>query len=190
MWRDAHVPRVSRCAYSGETPGNGTENPPSSPPCRDWPDCLAVGGVRSEPVSANCRAGSWTWPDLAGPGIPFPLLHRWWTPRLPTSSCAPVGAHLGPRPLQDIAASDLVVERVESSLAVGLGRPVKRSLQISDSVSSLGGPSQSRHSPALPCLERVQRSRGPALPAGYVVPAGRRACVGRGDAMRLREVRS
>ena len=54
MWRDAHIPRVSRCAYSGKTPGNCTENPPSSPPCRDWPDCLAVGGVRSEPVSLEC----------------------------------------------------------------------------------------------------------------------------------------
>ncbi len=76
MWRDAHVPRVSRCAYAGKTPGNCTENPPSSPPCRDWPDCLAVGGVRSEPVSSP-RCGflrtvltfyNRTWPDLAGLG--------------------------------------------------------------------------------------------------------------------------
>ena len=74
MWRDAHVPRVSRCAYSGKTSGNCTENLPSSPPCRDWPDCLAVGGVWSEPVSSP-RCGflrtvltfyNRTWPDLGG----------------------------------------------------------------------------------------------------------------------------
>ena len=52
MCRVVHVPRVSRCTDSGKTPGNRTENLPSSPPYRDWPDCLAVGGVRSEPVSS------------------------------------------------------------------------------------------------------------------------------------------
>ena len=41
MWRDAHVPRVSRCAYAGKPPETVGANPPSSPPCRDWPDCLA-----------------------------------------------------------------------------------------------------------------------------------------------------
>ena len=56
MWRDAHVPRVSRCAYSGKTPGNCTENPPSSPPCRDWLDCLAVDAGRSELVSTRFPA--------------------------------------------------------------------------------------------------------------------------------------
>ena len=30
---------------------------------------LAVDAAWCEPVSANRRAGSWTWPDLAGPGI-------------------------------------------------------------------------------------------------------------------------
>ena len=55
MWRVARVPRVPRvscCTDSAKTPGNRTENPPSSRPCRDWPDCLAVGGVRSELVSS------------------------------------------------------------------------------------------------------------------------------------------
>ena len=51
MWRVARVPRVSCCTDSAKTPGNRTENPPSSRPCRDWPDCLAVGAGRSEPVS-------------------------------------------------------------------------------------------------------------------------------------------
>ena len=73
MWRDAHVPRVSRCAYAGKTPGNCTENPPSSPPCRDWLDCLAVDAARSEPVSSPrcgyCPSSAVLtrfWWDLAG----------------------------------------------------------------------------------------------------------------------------
>jgi hypothetical protein len=41
---------------------------------------------------------------------------------------AAIGAHQLPRPLQNVAAVDLVVERVEPSLRVGFGRPVKRSL--------------------------------------------------------------
>ena len=83
MWRDAHIPRVSRCAYSGKTPGNCTENLPSSPPCRGWPDCLAVGGVRSEPVSSprcgycpssaaqRSRGSSWELGALGEPSLDF-----------------------------------------------------------------------------------------------------------------------
>jgi hypothetical protein len=41
---------------------------------------------------------------------------------------APIGAHLPPRPLQDVAANDLVIERVEPPSEIGLGRPLKRSL--------------------------------------------------------------
>jgi hypothetical protein len=63
---------------------------------------------------------------------------------------ATIGAHQLPRPLQDVPAVDLVVERVEPSPGIGLGRPVKRSLQSSDFVL-LGGPSHFWHSPALPC---------------------------------------
>ncbi len=63
---------------------------------------------------------------------------------------ATVGAHQLPRPLQDIPAIDLVVERVEPSPGVGLGRPVERPLQFSDSVLA-GGTSHLWHSPALPC---------------------------------------
>ena len=47
-----HFPRVSCCTLLRQNPGNCTENLPSSRPCRGWPDCLAVGGVRSEPVSS------------------------------------------------------------------------------------------------------------------------------------------
>jgi hypothetical protein len=39
-----------------------------------------------------------------------------------------------PRPLQDVPAEDLVIERVRPSARVGLGRPVERSLQFSDSI--------------------------------------------------------
>ena len=63
---------------------------------------------------------------------------------------ATIGAHLPPRPLQDVPAEELVVERVEASPGIGLGRPVQRSLQFSDLVL-LGGHSHDRHSPAFPC---------------------------------------
>ncbi len=63
---------------------------------------------------------------------------------------AAIGAHRLPRPLQDVPAMDFVVERVEPSFGVGLGRPVERPLQFSDSVL-LGGRSHLWHSPALPC---------------------------------------
>ena len=52
MCRVVHVPRVSCCTLLRQNPGNCTENPPSSPPWRDWPACLAVGAGRSEPVSS------------------------------------------------------------------------------------------------------------------------------------------
>ena len=45
---------------------------------------------------------------------------------------AAVGAHQLPRPLQNVSAVDLVIERVEPSSGIGLGRPVERSLQFSD----------------------------------------------------------
>ena len=41
---------------------------------------------------------------------------------------AVVAAHLTPRPLQDVPAVDLVIQRVEPSSGIGLGRPVKRML--------------------------------------------------------------
>jgi hypothetical protein len=56
---------------------------------------------------------------------------------------------LDSRPLRDVSAVDLVIERVEPSSGVGLGRPVERSLQFSDFVL-LGSPSHLWHSPALP----------------------------------------
>jgi hypothetical protein len=41
---------------------------------------------------------------------------------------ATIGAHRPPRPLQDVPAVDLVIERVEPPSGIGLGRPVERSL--------------------------------------------------------------
>ena len=83
---------------------------------------------------------------------------------------ATVGAHQLPRPLQNVAAVDLVVERVEPSSGIGFGRPVKRSLQFSDCVL-LGGPSHdvALTGPSL-CVTR-ERSSGPSLTAGSVVPS-------------------
>ena len=62
------------------------------------------------------------------------------------------GTHLTQSPWNPVrfTAEDLVIERVEPSPRVGLGRPVERSLQFSDFVL-LGGPSHEWHSPALPC---------------------------------------
>jgi hypothetical protein len=48
------------------------------------------------------------------------------------ASRATIGAHQLPPPLQNVPAIDLVIERVEPASGVGLGRPVERSLQISD----------------------------------------------------------
>ncbi len=88
------------------------------------------------------------------------------------ASRALIGAHLTPRSLQDISAPDLVVERVEASSAVGLGRPVKRPLQISDSVSRFGGSSRSRHSPALPCSDARSTKSRPFPPRRLCCPRG------------------
>ena len=65
MWRITHVPRVSSCTDSGKTPRSRTEMP-SSPPCRDWPDCLAVAappsprrcssGLKDEIIRYHCRS--------------------------------------------------------------------------------------------------------------------------------------
>ena len=50
---------------------------------------------------------------------------------------ATVAAHLLPRPLQDVPAGDLVVQRVEPSSGIGLGRPVQHMLQGTDRVELL-----------------------------------------------------
>src|SRR6266540_3769229 len=82
---------------------------------------------------------------------------------------ATIGAHQRPRPLQDVPAMDFVVERVEPSPGVGLGRPVERPLQFSDSIL-LGGASHLWHSPALPCTRRTNEVAALPIAPGSVVP--------------------
>ena len=45
-----------------------------------------------------------------------------------------VTAHRDPRPLQNVTAADLVIQRVESPPGIGLGRPVQRMLQGTDRI--------------------------------------------------------
>jgi hypothetical protein len=59
-----------------------------------------------------------------------------------------------------------------SPRGVGLGRPVERPLQFSDSVL-LGGHSHDRHSPAFPCTRRNGRSSGPSHHRGFCCPVER-----------------
>jgi hypothetical protein len=82
---------------------------------------------------------------------------------------ATVAAHLLPRPLQDIPAEELVVQRVEPSSGIGLGRPVQRMLQGTDRVEIFrllnahrGGTSHDGHSPAL--LASLRADEAAALP--------------------------
>jgi hypothetical protein len=83
---------------------------------------------------------------------------------------AMIGAHQLPRTLQNVPAVDLVIERVEPSPGISLGRPVKRSLQFSDLVL-LGGPSHdvALTSPSLYVTR--ERSSGPSHRYGLCCPA-------------------
>jgi hypothetical protein len=54
---------------------------------------------------------------------------------------------LEPRALQHVPAMDLVIQRVEPSPGVGLGRPVQRSLQFSDLVVPGGTSHEGTHQP-------------------------------------------
>jgi hypothetical protein len=92
---------------------------------------------------------------------------------------ATAGADPGPRPLQDVPAGELVMERMEPSLGVGLGRPGQRRGQPIDRLDGrgprgprpVGGPSH-RHSPGLLLLATHGRSSGPSLAPGSCCPAG------------------
>src|SRR5437764_12433804 len=83
---------------------------------------------------------------------------------------ATIDANLIPRTHHNVPAVDLVVDRVEPSPGIVLGRPVERSLQFSDFVLP-GGPSHdvALTGPSL-CVTR-ERSSGPSLTAGSVVPS-------------------
>jgi hypothetical protein len=84
------------------------------------------------------------------------------------------GRRLVPRDLRRLVPvssrppSNRAMERMAPSPRVGLGRPVKRPLQFSDSIL-LGGPSHDRHSPALPRLERTDEAAALPIAPGSVV---------------------
>jgi hypothetical protein len=90
---------------------------------------------------------------------------------------AVVAAHLAPRPLQNVPAVDLVIQRVESSFGIGLGRPVQRMLQGTDRVEptldTWGGTSTNgTHRPLLVNL-RVDEAAALPLTGGCVVHPAR-----------------
>ena len=83
---------------------------------------------------------------------------------------AVVLAHLEPSTLQDVPAMDLVIERMEPSSGVGLGRPVERSLQTLDFVQFGGTSHEGTHQP-FPVSKRTDELA--ALPSPAVVLSAR-----------------
>ena len=81
-----------------------------------------------------------------------------------------VPAHLYPRTPQHVPAMDLVVERMEPSSGVGLGRPVERSLQGLDLVLLGGTSHEGTHQP-FPAPKRTDEVA--ALPSPAVVLSAR-----------------
>src|SRR5664279_1800051 len=91
---------------------------------------------------------------------------------------AVVRAHRNPRPLQDVPAEDLVMQRVKPSSRIGLGRPVQRMLQGTNRVTHgphRGGTSRNDGTHRIPLLTDTarERSSGPSLTGGYVVRSAR-----------------
>ena len=85
--------------------------------------------------------------------------------------CSVVGSHRHPCSPPDVFAVDLVLQRVNPSIWVGLGRPVQRVLQRFDSVASdsrQGGPSRDTgtHQSAAP---NMRANEAAALPSPRVV---------------------
>lgn len=79
-------------------------------------------------------------------------------------------AHLEPSTLQDVPAMDFVIERMEPSSGVGLGRPVERSLQALD-ILLLGGTSHEGTHQPFPVSKRTDEVA--ALPSPAVVLSAR-----------------
>ncbi len=90
--------------------------------------------------------------------------------------CATIAAHQLPRALQHVPAVDLVIERVEPSPGVGLGRPVQRVLQGTDRIQHLrsqnGGTSHLGTHRASPC-QAARIDEAAALPLPAVVLSAR-----------------
>jgi retron-type reverse transcriptase len=87
----------------------------------------------------------------------------------------PVTGRRTPRPPHDVPAVDLVIQRVESSSGIGLGRPVKRMLQSTDRAGTpdaRGGTShEGTHRPLLDQPTR-ERSSGPSHHRRLCCPSG------------------
>ena len=114
--------------------------------------------ARRERAVATCPEVRFALVEQLGDAMALDLLDR-----LPVGAGrAAIGAHLPPRPLQDVPAVNLVLERVETSPAIGLGHPVERSLQFSGAVCR-GGNSHAGHSPNLSLHVTRGRSSGPPL---------------------------
>ena len=137
-----HFPRVSCCTLLRQNPGNCTENPPSSRPCRGWPDCLAVGGVRSEPVSSP-RCGycpSSAARELAGFRETGLVGARLTAVRLGRSALGGGGVC---RPLSTLAS------RMGLGRGLALTKPEWRSFQLTSAVVRTPGASANSATPAL-----------------------------------------
>ena len=83
---------------------------------------------------------------------------------------AVVAAHLAPRPPHDVPAVDPVIQRVESSSGIGLGRPVERMLQGTDR-AGLPTPRTRRH----PGITATPPSGSSGCPLKVVSRTGSRA---------------
>ena len=141
-------------------------------------------GDRQRPALGAARLGDQHLPRRHGtprPGLQFagqlaeqpghPVLLDIGQRGLVDARRAVVAAHRDPRPLQDVLAVDLVSQRMEPPVRVGLGRPVKHMLQCADPVASdsrHGGPSRisGTHRSGPPSL-RVNEAA--ALPSPQVV---------------------
>ena len=131
--------------------------------------CPAWGSTPAAPAAAASSSAAVRRPARRAAGPPrTPRPRPRWSCRCPVRRCC---AHRHPRPPQDVFAVDLVLQRVKPSIRVGLGRPVQRVLQRSDSVASdsrQGGPSRDSgtHQSVAPNM-RVNEAA--ALPSPRVV---------------------
>jgi hypothetical protein len=169
--RSARARSSARPARSGPPPQGSTAAaaPTASRAWESTPGApQAVGSCRPPAPRQACRA--------AGQPVQLDLGDGY----LVDARRATVAAHLCPRPLQDISAGELVVQRVEPSSGIGLGRPVQRMLQGTDRVEGpglldahRGGTSHHGHSPAL--LASLHADEAAALPitGGCVVRPAR-----------------
>jgi site-specific DNA recombinase len=102
---------------------------------------------------------------------------------------AVIAAHRDPRAPQDITAADLVIQRVEPTSGIGLGRPVQRMLQGTDRISRdtparsrSGGTSHDGTHRAPPDNTAHRRSSGPSHHRRLCCPPGSTGTTAASDA--------